>query len=174
MYISDIRKEFFDVIKSNERVLVVANFDVDSVCAVKILQWLLRCDHVTYTLVPVRGKTDLIQAFKDNIGHAEDTDIGSTVKYVIMINCGGTIDLVEFFDPPEDVVIFVADSHRPTDVCNIYSDGQVRLLMKQEDDEGKYYINKKSCIWFFCISTTDHPLNFKMIFKEIGLLFRCA
>ena len=137
MYIHDIRKEFFDVIKTHERVLVVANFDVDSVCAVKILQWLLKCDHVTYTLVPVRGKSDLIQAFKDNVGHADDTDIGSSVKYVIMINCGGTIDIVDFFEPPEDVVIFVADSHRPTDVCNIYSDGQVRLLMKQEDDEGK-------------------------------------
>ena len=54
-----------------------------------------------------------------------------------MINCGGTFDIVDFFEPPEDVVIFVADSHRPTDVCNIYSDGQVRLLMKQEDDEGE-------------------------------------
>jgi cell division control protein 45 len=137
MYISDLRKDFFDVIKSHERVLVVANFDVDSVCAVKILQWLLKCDHVTYTLVPVRGKTDLIQAFKDNVGNENDTDMGSTVKFVVMINCGGTFDIVDFFEPPEDVTIFVADSHRPTDVCNIYSDGQVRLLMKQEDDEGE-------------------------------------
>ena len=54
-----------------------------------------------------------------------------------MINCGGTVDVVDFLDPPDDVVIFVADSHRPTDVCNIYSDGQVRLLMKQDEDEGK-------------------------------------
>ena len=56
-----------------------------------------------------------------------------------MINCGGTLDVVEFLDPPEDVVIFIADSHRPTDVCNIYSDGQIRLLMKQQDDEGKTF-----------------------------------
>lgn len=135
MYVTDLRKDFFDVIKSHERVLVVANFDVDSVCAVKILQWLLKCDHVTYTLVPVRGKTDLIEAFKDNVGNSNDTDGGTTVKYVVMINCGGTFDIVDFFDPPEDVVIFVADSHRPTDVCNIYSDEQVRLLMKPDEDE---------------------------------------
>ena len=143
MYVTDLRKDFFDVIKSHERVLVVANFDVDSVCAVKILQWLLKCDHVTYTLVPVRGKTDLIEAFKDNVGNSNDTDGGTTVKYVVMINCGGTFDIVDFFDPPEDVVIFVADSHRPTDVCNIYSDDQVRLLMKPDEDEGK--LNNASC-----------------------------
>ena len=58
-------------------------------------------------------------------------------RYIVMINCGGTVDVVDFLDPPDDVVIFVADSHRPTDVCNIYSDGQVRLLMKQDEDEGK-------------------------------------
>jgi len=144
MYVTDLRKDFFDVIKSHERVLVVANFDVDSVCAVKILQWLLKCDHVTYTLVPVRGKTDLIEAFKDNVGNSNDTDGGTTVKYVVMINCGGTFDIVDFFDPPEDVVIFVADSHRPTDVCNIYSDEQVRLLMKPDEDEGK--LNNASCM----------------------------
>ena len=174
MYIHDIRKEFFDVIKSHERVLVVANFDVDSVCAVKILQWLLKCDHVTYTLVPVRGKSDLIQAFKDNVGHADDTDIGSTVKYVIMINCGGTIDIVDFFEPPEDVVIFVADSHRPTDVCNIYSDGQVRLLMKQEDDEGKS-INFASRLG----SWAKHCKIFKHVSGKQGpklyvLIYRCS
>lgn len=33
-------------------------------------------------------------------------------------------------------VIFIADSHRPIDVCNIYNDGQIRLLMKPDDDEG--------------------------------------
>lgn len=43
------------------------------------------------------------------------------IKYVILINCGGTIDIVENLEPEEHVVFFIADSHRPTDVCNIYS-----------------------------------------------------
>ena len=33
-------------------------------------------------------------------------------------------------------VIFIADSHRPLDVCNIYNDGQIRLLVGPDDDEG--------------------------------------
>lgn len=108
--------------------MVVANLDVDSLCAVKILQTLLQCDHVAYTLVPIEGKSDLIRAFEENVS------VGG-VKYVVMINCGATLDLVDFLDPPQDLVIFVADSHRPIDVCNVYNDGQIRLLSKPEDEE---------------------------------------
>jgi cell division control protein 45 len=128
MFITDIRKDFFDLLQ-HERILLVANIDVDSVCAIKILQTLLQCDNVLYTLVPIQGKSDLIQAFEDNVGG------GSGVRYVVMINCGASVDLVEFLDPPEDLVIFVADSHRPIDVCNIYNDGQIRLVMKGEEED---------------------------------------
>ena len=67
--------------------------------------------------------------FQDNTG--ED----SGVRYVVMINCGATIDLVDFLSPPEDLIIFVADSHRPIDVCNAYSDGQIRLITASEEEE---------------------------------------
>lgn len=128
MFITDVRKDFFDLLQ-HERILLVANIDVDSVCAVKILQTLLQCDNVQYTLVPVQGKSDLIRAFEDNAGE------GSGVRYVVMINCGATIDLVDFLDPPEDLVIFVADSHRPIDVCNAYNDGQIRLIPSMAEAE---------------------------------------
>jgi len=48
------------------------------------------------------------------------------IKYVVLVNCGGTIDIVEALQPEEDVVFFVIDSHKPTDVCNVYNNGQVR------------------------------------------------
>ena len=128
MFVSDIRKDFFDVLQ-HERILLIANLDVDAVCAVKILQTLLQCDNVQYTLVPVKGKEDLIRAFEDNSG--ED----SGIRYAVLVNCGASMDLVDFLDPPEDLVIFVADSHRPIDVCNAYNDGQIRLLALPEDIE---------------------------------------
>ena len=34
------------------------------VCATKILKYLFKCDKVLYSLVPVRGKKDLISAFR--------------------------------------------------------------------------------------------------------------
>lgn len=66
-------------------------------------------------------------------------------RYIILVNCGGTIDLAQEFglDDQDDelaeylaqMTVFVADSHRPIDVCNIYNDGQIKLLMNQEDIE---------------------------------------
>ncbi|XP_046385805.1 cell division control protein 45 homolog [Ischnura elegans] len=126
MYIEDLKRDFYNVI-TGERLLLLVNFDIDSICACKILQYLFRCDNVVYTLVPIQGISDLKNAYNEN---------RCEVKYVLFINCGGNIDIVELLEPDEDVVFFVADNHRPTDVCNVYSNGQVRLLMQPTSDEG--------------------------------------
>ena len=42
------------------------NFDVDAICACRILQQLFKNDHIIYTLVPVRGIQDMINAFDEN------------------------------------------------------------------------------------------------------------
>ncbi|XP_069698969.1 cell division control protein 45 homolog [Periplaneta americana] len=126
MYVEDIKKDFYNVI-IGKRILLLVNYDIDAICACKILQSLFRCDSIIYTLVPVQGITDLQKTYEDN---CED------VKYVVLVNCGGTIDIVDALQPQDDVVFFVVDSHRPTDVCNIYNNGQIRLLSKADDDEG--------------------------------------
>jgi len=125
MYVNDLRKDFFEVI-STERVLVLVNSDVDSVCATKILQYLFKCDHVLYTLVPIVGKKDFYNAFKNNI---------EGIKYCVLVNCGATIDICDFLDPEDEVVFFVLDNHRPVDVTNIYNESQVKLLMKLDPEE---------------------------------------
>lgn len=53
---------------------------------------------------------------------------GPQSNHIILINCGGTVDIVETLEPSEEKVFFIADSHRPYDVCNIYNDGQVSNL----------------------------------------------
>lgn len=79
---------------------------------------LFKCDNIAYTLVPVGSISELKSAYEEN---------KEEVKFVVLINCGGTIDLVDVLQPDEDVVFFVLDAHKPTDVCNVYSDGQVRI-----------------------------------------------
>jgi len=125
MYLTDLKKDFFDQVVTS-RVLLLVNSDVDGVCATKILQYLFKCDHVLYTMVAVRGKKDLFEAFRDNM---------EGVKHVVLVNCGATIDLCDFLDPTEEVIFYVLDNHRPVDVTNIYNDGQVRLCMKQDAEE---------------------------------------
>ena len=65
MFVSDLRKEFFELLK-HQRVLVLVNLDVDAICAVKILSSLFHSEQILYTLVPLRGRTDLIRAFNDH------------------------------------------------------------------------------------------------------------
>uniref|UniRef100_A0A8C9EF05 Cell division cycle 45 n=1 Tax=Phocoena sinus TaxID=42100 RepID=A0A8C9EF05_PHOSS len=65
MFVSDFRKEFYEVLQS-QRVLLFVASDVDALCACKILQALFQCDHVQYTLVPVSGWQELETAFLEH------------------------------------------------------------------------------------------------------------
>lgn len=124
MFVSDIRKEFYDIVVHQRVALLVAP-DIDALCACKVLQALFHCDQVQYTLVPVTGWQDLSTAFTE---HKEQ------YRYFVLINCGANVDLLETLQPEEDTIFFICDTHRPVDVVNVYNDTQIKLLIKQDDD----------------------------------------
>lgn len=116
MFIQDLKADFYNILRG-KRILVIVNYDIDAICASKILQTLFRYDHMVYSIVPIMGIAGLERAYAEN---------KDDVKYVLLINCGVCLDIVELLQPAEDVTFFICDSHRPMDVCNIYSDSQVR------------------------------------------------
>ncbi|XP_061529399.1 cell division control protein 45 homolog [Phycodurus eques] len=124
MFVTDIRKEFYEVV-ANQRVALLVASDIDALCACKILQALFHCDQVQYTLVPVTGWQDLGTAFLE---HKDQ------FKYFVLINCGANVDLLEMLQPEDDSIFFICDTHRPVDVVNVYNDTQIKLLIKQDDD----------------------------------------
>ncbi|XP_048199417.1 cell division control protein 45 homolog isoform X1 [Perognathus longimembris pacificus] len=124
MFVSDFRKEFYELVQ-NQRVLLFVASDVDALCSCKILQTLFQCDHVEYTLVPVSGWQELETAFLE---HKEQ------FRYFILINCGANVDLLDILQPDEDTIFFICDTHRPVNVVNVYNDTQIKLLIKQDDD----------------------------------------
>ncbi|KAJ8005752.1 hypothetical protein DPEC_G00121160 [Dallia pectoralis] len=126
MFVTDIRKEFYDVVV-NQRVALLVSLDIDALCACKILQALFHCDQVQYTLVPVTGWQDLGTAF---------LEYKEQFRYFVLINCGANVDLLETLQPEEDSIFFICDTHRPVDVVNVYNDTQVKLIIKQDDDLG--------------------------------------
>uniref|UniRef100_A0A8C9U183 CDC45 cell division cycle 45 homolog (S. cerevisiae) n=1 Tax=Scleropages formosus TaxID=113540 RepID=A0A8C9U183_SCLFO len=126
MFVTDIRKEFYDIVV-NQRVALLVSLDVDALCACKVLQALFHCDQVQYTLVPVKGWQDLGTAFLE---HKEQ------FRYFVLINCGANVDLLETLQPEEETIFFICDTHRPVDVVNVYNDTQIKLLIKQDDDLG--------------------------------------
>lgn len=121
MFVERIREDLYDVILK-QRILVLVTMNVDALCACKILQWLFKCDNVEYTLLPINGKDDLRNAYLD---HAEQ------FKHIVLINCGGNINILEFLQPEEDVIFYVIDSHRPLDLDNVYNQDQIKILMKE-------------------------------------------
>ncbi|KAJ8956232.1 hypothetical protein NQ318_014963 [Aromia moschata] len=124
MYVDDLKSDFYEFL-TGKRIFLMIHYDIDSICTCKILQSLLKYKHILYTLAVVRSAEDLKRAYRENC---------NDVKYFILINCGGTIDIVEEVEAEEDVTFFILDSHRPIDLCNIYSNGQVRLLSSPEED----------------------------------------
>lgn len=42
---------------------------------------------------------------------------------------------MELLQPDEDVIFYILDSHRPYDLCNVYSENQVRILGQPDSDE---------------------------------------
>ncbi|CAB0017549.1 unnamed protein product [Nesidiocoris tenuis] len=125
MFVEDLAEDFLNHI-SGEHILLFVSYDVDAVCACRILQTLFRSESTLYTLVPVEGTQELHEAYRR---------FSDKVKYVVFVNCGGTIDLVETLEPDPDVLLFVIDSHKPTDICNVYSRSQVRLIGKPDESE---------------------------------------
>uniref|UniRef100_T1IT13 Cell division control protein 45 homolog n=1 Tax=Strigamia maritima TaxID=126957 RepID=T1IT13_STRMM len=124
MIVSDIKKGFYDDIHSQQNVHVFVSFDVDAVCAWKILQFLFRCCDVSYTIIPVKTAEDLKRAYDQN---------KEFVKRVILINCGANINVLDYLDPTDDPIFYILDSHRPIDLYNVYNENQVRLILKADD-----------------------------------------
>jgi cell division control protein 45 len=128
VFIRDLKREFFEFIsKQQRRLLVFVHLDVDSLCAWKIFQHLLQCEHITYTCLPVLYKYDL-----EN-GHMQHINNG--IKSIVFINCGSTLDLYEFLsldsiDQDENsLTLFVLDSLRSIEHRNVYDAKQIRLLI---------------------------------------------
>lgn len=115
MFVQDLRAEFYNLL-IGKRVIIIANSDIDSIVASKILQSLFRNEQIFFSIVPILGVKSLKRTFDDN-----RADCG----IFLFVNCGGCLDLVELLAPDDDILFFVCDSHRPLDLCNIYSDSQV-------------------------------------------------
>ncbi|KAL1502492.1 hypothetical protein ABEB36_007627 [Hypothenemus hampei] len=124
MYVLDLKKEFYEFL-AGKRIFLMVHYDIDAICTCKILQSLLKFRNILYTLAVVRNKEEIKSAFNEN---CED------VKYFVLINCGGTIDIAEELQAQDEIIFFILDSHRPIDLCNIYSTEQVRLLSGPEED----------------------------------------
>uniref|UniRef100_A0A5S6PZL4 CDC45-like protein n=1 Tax=Trichuris muris TaxID=70415 RepID=A0A5S6PZL4_TRIMR len=120
MLVTDFKRDFYSVVK-RKHVLILCSYEVDSVCCCKILQFIFEEDDTTYSLVPVTDAEALLKAYME---------YNSKVCYVILINCGATINLMDLLQPSPETVFYVIDNKRPLNLNNVYESKQIRILVE--------------------------------------------
>jgi cell division control protein 45 len=115
-------------------VLVFVAPDCDALCSCKILTSLLKSKHIGSFIRPVSGYDDLRDANEQLVKGKTD------LRVIVLINCGGIVDLDKFFDLEESCVVYVLDAHRPYHLGNVAeSNVQVRVL-----DDGDKPFNEEN------------------------------
>ncbi|EIE25746.1 CDC45-like protein [Coccomyxa subellipsoidea C-169] len=97
-----------DLQNSEEKkvLIFVSTSECDSVCAVRILQLLLMNNGIHFSTFPVSNTAEIQQICESQLSGEAQT--------VILINCGGEVDLYEDLNLGElETRVIVADSHRP-------------------------------------------------------------
>ncbi|KAN0034856.1 hypothetical protein ACTFIV_001389 [Dictyostelium citrinum] len=123
--------EIYDIIKGDsvqgESVLILVARDCDSIAACKILTEILKSDLIAYNVKAVSGYEDLENVNSQLLENEE-------IKSIIMINCGGNIDITNVFTNLNDQqVAYIIDSHRPYSINNINNESSVLII-----DDGTY------------------------------------
>lgn len=56
------------------------------------------------------------------------------INSVVMINCGGYLNLLELVQPDNrEAKFYVIDSHRPLELDNVYNQDQIIIVVREED-----------------------------------------
>jgi hypothetical protein len=125
----------------------------------------LQSENLAYKVKPVASYDDLLRA-KESIDQAEVCCTCSVdfiqlglkhvifplqISSIIMINCGGTIDLVGFLEPAPNVTVYVLDSHRPYHLSNVREHCQQVWILDDAPHAIQYPddVEDDEEVWFF-------------------------
>eukprot|EP00768_Dysnectes_brevis_P007985 gnl/Dysnectes_brevis/699_a771_2284.p1 GENE.gnl/Dysnectes_brevis/699_a771_2284~~gnl/Dysnectes_brevis/699_a771_2284.p1 ORF type:complete len:693 (+),score=144.52 gnl/Dysnectes_brevis/699_a771_2284:34-2112(+) len=117
IYASDLRKTLLDSFQEKSArasIPCYVGIDCDSVCASSILSTLMKEEGITFSLHAIRTTVELISSLNELFENEEITT-------VVLINCGGAIDLQAQLDIDIDksvVNIIIIDSYRPHSLYN--------------------------------------------------------
>ncbi|CAL8114524.1 unnamed protein product [Orchesella dallaii] len=127
MLVEHYRRDFIERIVGH-RLIIITNQDVDAVCTVKILTTLFKTEGIQYILLSCSGLTEL---------KAKYDEYNSQSDRCLLINCGGTIDVLDLLgNPPREKLFFILDYHRPLNILNYYNTtGQVVIISVLESEE---------------------------------------
>ncbi|PRP87358.1 hypothetical protein PROFUN_01620 [Planoprotostelium fungivorum] len=115
------------------KVLIFVSHDADSLCAAQILSSLLQNEFISYIIRPVSSFEELVRCCRD--------DIDNETFSVFLINCAGSIPVLQYLSIPLHVTVYICDSHLPLHQQNLDDQQQVLVLPTDlysgEDEDDK-------------------------------------
>ena len=97
MFIRDIRRDFYNIVVK-KKILLLVSFDVDAVCALRILQFLFETDNVQYTAIPVSNVADCVRTYtahSSNIDCLILLNVGLAIAILVGVPFGPSVDADE-------------------------------------------------------------------------------
>ncbi|KAL7751816.1 DNA replication initiation factor cdc45 [Sorochytrium milnesiophthora] len=125
MFIGEVgfQEQYEDIkrgaIHGGESVLILVSPDADALCACRMLVGILRTDLIAHKVLPVSSYSDLT-ALNDEV--IADND---ELRSVVLLNCGGVVNVQDFLSLNDQVRCYVIDSHRPYNLDNLFGNHQV-------------------------------------------------
>ncbi|KAG9327577.1 hypothetical protein KVV02_003822 [Mortierella alpina] len=132
-----IKNAAFDGTGTRSTVLFFVAADVDAICAFRMWTTLLKSDCISYVVVPVAGMDDV---------RSEVKNMSSSIRSILMLNCGGLFNLEEYIELSEDITIYVLDSHRPVNLRNAFWNNEI--IVFHENDLDKELVVEKEAVIF--------------------------
>ncbi|EFN58772.1 hypothetical protein CHLNCDRAFT_50260 [Chlorella variabilis] len=107
--------------------------DADSVCALRILEGIFKCDRVTHGWMAVSRYDEIEEDFKRYYTEGE-----SALRTTILINCGAAEDVraLLHLDQRENVRVVIIDSHRPICHLNNLDSEEDGIIVFLDETEG--------------------------------------
>jgi len=110
--------------------LILASMETDSVCATKLICDALKLENIMFSLQVVNGFQDVDRVLPPLLRNG-------TFLSVVLINCGGTVDLTRRFGEEllDGIYLYVIDSHRPLHHKNLHASASQVLVFGGEIED---------------------------------------
>ena len=110
-------------------VWILANADVDSLAAARILTYMLRADSIPYQLRPCWSYASLTALLQK-----EDCN---EIKSLVLLNLGASRNLTRLFDDDmllSDSTVYVMDCRKPVHLANVHAGRNVVIYWDETQD----------------------------------------
>ncbi|KAI0242263.1 DNA replication initiation factor cdc45 [Massospora cicadina] len=113
-------------------VLILVVYDPDALCSLKVLSKLFKNDGILFRIKPITGLDQLRNSNEKYVENSDDVSeaylLDGCSRSIVFLNCGGILELIEYFDMSKEIKFYVFDCHRPFNLENIFNARHVRVI----------------------------------------------